>query len=77
MTEKKAKRIEELRCGPVIHSWRRISEIICEEFADEDNEMSGNQIHGKYDLCWEAMAFLYGNGEIGNVPNEIRDKWNS
>ncbi len=77
MDIKKAKRIEELRCGPITHSWRRISEVICEEFKDEDPELSGNQLHGKYDLCWEAMALLHGDGDVGNVSQEIREKWES
>lgn len=77
MDLKKAKRIEELRTGPRVHSWRALSEVICREFTDEDPEMSGNQLHGKYELCWEAMMFLCGVTDMKDVPQEMRDKWDS
>jgi len=77
MTLKKAKRIEELRTGKRIHSWRALSEVICEEFDDEDQSQAGNQLHGKYDLCWEAMKLLYEVDNMNDLPDEIRDKWDS
>ena len=76
MDLRKAKRIEYLRTGPRIHSWRRISEIICEEFADEDQNLSGNQLHG-VDLCREAMMTLHGVTDIHQIPLEVRDRWDS
>lgn len=76
MNRKKAERIEILRCGPVMHSWRRISEIICDEFSDEDQELHGNQLHG-VDLCRDAMMFLLGCKTIQEVPSEERDRWDS
>lgn len=77
MNDLKARRIEALRCGPVQHSWRRISEIICDEFPDENQDLKGNQLHGKYDLCWEAMIYLSGVSEIQDVPELVRAKWDS
>jgi hypothetical protein len=41
MTLEKAQRIEQLRYFRPIHSWRRISEIICEEFSEEEKEYHG------------------------------------
>lgn len=76
MNRKKAERIEQLRCGPVMHSWRRISEIVCEEFTDEDQSLKGNQLHGQ-DLCWEAMMFLLGCKDIRQVPDSERERWDS
>jgi hypothetical protein len=60
-----AARVKELRVGPVIHSWRRIAEIICDEYpaqalADgwESAEAAhGNQLYG-IDLCREAAKVL-------------------
>lgn len=65
MTIEIALRIQELRSGNVMHSWRRIAEIVCEEFPDlpvQDGWQTvdaahGNQLYGK-DLCQEAAAFL-------------------
>jgi hypothetical protein len=72
----KAKRIEQLRVGVVMHSWRRISEIICEEFADENQELKGNQLHG-VDLCKDAMVVLCGVSTIQEVPSFVRDRWDT
>lgn len=65
MTQAIALRIQELRTGAKTHSWRRISEIICDEFPEyvkeqgyDLEEIRGNQLHGKYDLCEEARQFL-------------------
>jgi len=76
LTEQKALRIRSLRCGIPVHSWRRISEIICEEFPDEDQDLKGNQLHGS-DLCRDAMALLHGNGDFAKVSNQIRNKWDT
>ena len=76
MNRRKAERIEELRCGLVMHSWRRISEIICEEFGDENIELSGNQLHGKW-LCEEAMKFLLGCKDLRQVPDSERERWDT
>lgn len=72
MTEHKAKRIEKLRCGNPCHSWRRISEIICDEYSDESEELRGNQLHGQ-ELCIEAMEFLY--GPWIKISDEIKNNW--
>lgn len=72
----KAKRVEQLRCGPVMHSWRRISELICEEFPDEDQEMKGIQMHGQ-DLCLEAIITIHGFKDVLSIPVEVRDKWDT
>lgn len=72
----KAKRIEELRCGPVVHSWRAISEKICEEFPDETQELKGNQLHG-VELCRDAMMRLHNFETIQEVPSVVRDKWDT
>lgn len=71
-------RVKELRCGKLIHSWRRISEIICDEFPEfvkdvqgyDPVEIRGNQLHGMYDLCEEAMEYFGENTEEG------REIWN-
>jgi len=65
MDRKIAERVKELRIGDVIHSWRRLSEIICEEFPhypvecgwESAEAASGNQLHG-IDLCREAAEVL-------------------
>ncbi len=78
MTREKALRIQYLRTGPVMHSWRRISEIICEEFPEDTNqELKGNQMHGKWDLCWEAMILLAGVTDIKDVPEKMREEWDT
>lgn len=69
----KMMRIRELRAGNPMHSWRRISEIICDEFPEEDQELRGNQIHGK-DLCKEAMEYHYGMGFV-DLDDETRQEW--
>lgn len=76
MDLRKAKRIQELRCGRVMHSWRRISEIICDEFPDEDLALSGNQLHG-VELCQEAMITLHGVNRIQDLSDSVRDRWDS
>lgn len=76
MNNKKADRIKQLRTGNLMHSWRRISEIICEEFPDENKELSGNQLHG-IDLCKNAMLFLYNAKNINDIPNKIRALWDT
>lgn len=76
MNRRKAERIELLRTGPVIHSWRRISEIICDEFPDEDQDLSGNQLHGA-DLCCSAMMFLLGCKDLNEVPESERERWDT
>lgn len=75
MTNEKAKRVEELRCGKVCHSWRRISEIICDEFNDESKNLRGNQLHGR-ELCRKAMVFL-NNCELRNIPEKERGRWDT
>lgn len=73
MTFKMAHRIKFLRAGPVMHSWRRIAEIICEEFPEEtESELSGNQLYGK-ELCKDAMEFIY--GEWSKIPEDVFKEW--
>jgi len=72
MDLKKAKRVEELRCGNIMHSWRSISEVICEEFDDENQKSAGDQMHG-YDLCVKALTTLFGTWK--SVSDEVKDKW--
>lgn len=68
-----AERIRELRTGRVgnvIHSWRRIAEVICEEYPKQISKkawgtfksLHGNQLYG-IDLCREAAEVL---GEDAN-----------
>lgn len=78
MNLKKAERIELLRCGPVMHSWRRISEIICDEFPNDPEEWRdrGNQMHG-IDLCKDAMMFLLGCKDMKQVPDSERERWDT
>jgi hypothetical protein len=57
-----------------MHSWRRISEIICEEFPDESQELHGNQLHG-VDLCKNAMLLLEGKEKIPEISDDIRNRW--
>jgi len=52
-----ALRIQELRAGPVMHSWRRIAEIICSEYPEAEQNLSGNQLYGEA-LCRKAAAVL-------------------
>lgn len=78
MNRKKAERIQFLRTGPVMHSWRRISEIICDEFPDDPEEWRdrGNQFHG-IDLCRDAMMFLNGVTELKDLPEKVREEWDT
>jgi hypothetical protein len=58
MDKAMADRIKELRCGRIVHSWRRIAEIIVEEYPNDfDPELSGNQILGM-ELCKDAAISL-------------------
>lgn len=59
-----------------MHSWRRISEIICDEFSDEPQELKGNQMHG-VDLCRDAMVLLTRSEDIKDVPEDIRMQWDT
>jgi hypothetical protein len=61
-----AARVRELRCGPICHSWRRIAEIIAEEYPNLDI-VPENQLEGQ-DLCRQSAAFF------GEDPNE--EPWN-
>ena len=68
MDKAQANRIKDLRCGPICHSWRRIAEIIVQEYFDEyDADLSGNQLVGK-DLCNDAARCL------GEDPSA--EEWN-
>jgi len=61
LSEAVAVRVRELRNGQVMHTWRRIAEIICLEFPeqpiadgfDSPEAISGNQLYGQ-DLCRRA-----------------------
>jgi len=75
MPEEKALLIQKLRTGNPMHSWRRISEIVCELYPDEDQGLHGNQLHGQ-DLCRQAMETIYGK-DVRDLPDEIRNKWDS
>lgn len=76
MTLEKALRIRELRVGGPMHSWRRIAEIICAEFPDENQDLTGNQLHG-IDLCRSAMVLLCGVEKIQDVPDSVRERWDT
>ena len=73
----KANRIQELRIGNPMHSFRRIAEIIEEEFPEypelHGNQLHGNQLHGM-DLVLEAMETIYGK-PIQEIDTKIRDEW--
>ena len=73
MDMKKALRICELRTGDVMHSWRRIAEVICEEYPAEPQDLHGNQMFGK-DLCEEAMKTIY-KKEFQKLEDYIRKEW--
>lgn len=75
MDIKKAFRICELRTGDRVHSWRRISEVICDEYSDEDQELHGNQLHG-VELCREAMSIIY-KKEFKDLGKHIRKEWDT
>jgi hypothetical protein len=68
----KARRIQELRTGKIIHSFRRIAEIIEEEFP-EYPKLHGNQLYGM-DLVKNAMKTIYGKSFL-EIDNEVRDLW--
>ena len=74
-----AERVKFLRVGgEVIHSWRRVAEIICEEFPEQPKrdgwesveDAHGNQLYG-IDLCRAAAAAL---GEDVNVWEDEIEK---
>ena len=75
MNMKKALRICELRTGDVMHSWRRIAEVICEEYSGEDQDLHGNQLYG-IDLCREAMSVIH-KKEFKDLDDHIRDEWDT
>jgi hypothetical protein len=70
MNKMLAVRVKELRCGPICHSWRRIAEIISEEYpnldglvwVDEDKQINGIQMAGQ-ELCQQSAVFF------GEDPN--------
>lgn len=67
---KMAKRIQELRTGKIVHSWRRIAEIICEEYDEEaEHDLYGNQLYGS-EMCKEA-AFDW----LKISEEEYQEKW--
>jgi len=70
----KAQRIAFLRTGPKRHSWRALSEVICKEYPEEDQELSGNQLHGQ-DLCEEALLTITGFTSLSDVPDVVRVSW--
>jgi hypothetical protein len=63
MTKEVAEYIKELRMGRIMHSWRRIAELVCVEYPSAVEELgwdvdaSGNQSMG-VDLCKEAAKVL-------------------
>lgn len=59
-----------------MHSWRRISEIICEEYPDEDQELKGIQMHGQ-DLCLEAMMVIHGFKNVLEIDPAVREGWDT
>lgn len=66
MTKEQAEYVKLLRCGPRIHSWRRIAELYEDKYK-ESPILHGNQLHGQ-DLCREAAELL------GEDPNS--EAWN-
>jgi hypothetical protein len=74
MTREKALRIHHLRVERR-GSLRWLSEQICDEFPDEPQYLRGNQLHGKYNLCWEAMMVLSDVTDMKDVPQDVRDAW--
>ena len=73
MPKEIAIRIERLRVGKPMHSWRRIAEIIHEEYLwyiswnfDDPDEIKGHQWLGQ-DLCKKAASTL-------KIPKEIYDE---
>lgn len=65
MNQEIAEFVKFLRLGSVCHSWRRIAELVVEEFPGyaesqgwpSDAAAHGNQLFGK-DLCHDAAEFL-------------------
>ena len=66
MTKQVARRVHQLRTGPVQHSLRRIAEVICEEHPDyiiaeygqgSEAHLHGNQLLG-YELVSDASIYL-------------------
>jgi len=85
LSEKVARRVKELRTGEVsdvIHSWRRLAEIICEEFPEQAladgwesvEAAHGNQLYG-IDLC-RAAALSLGE-DINQWEEDIEKALNS
>jgi hypothetical protein len=75
MNKDVARRVRELRLGPVIHSWRRIAELICKEFPQHAKpEMSGNQLFGK-DLCRQAAQLAGESEQIWEDEIALRLEW--
>lgn len=72
MDKEKAERIKSLRVGNKVSSFRRVAEIIEDEFPQYP-ELRGNQLHGK-DLVVEAMEFIYGKPFL-ELSDEILDEW--
>ena len=72
METDKALRIQSLRTGEVAHSFRRIAELIEQEYP-EYPELSGDQLHGM-DLVAEAMETIYGKPLI-EIDESIREIW--
>lgn len=65
MNQEIAEFVKFLRLGSVCHSWRRIAELVAEEYPEHAVSQGwpsaeaahGNQLYGK-DLCDEAAEFL-------------------
>lgn len=73
MTKEEIDFISNLRIGPVMHSWRRISELYCDYFK-KDAELRGIQFHG-IELCEQAMLATYKVQSLDLLSDEIREKW--
>lgn len=71
MNLQKAKRIQELRAGKVMHSARRIAEIIEDEFPLYP-ELRGNQLWGQ-ELIKDALNILY--GEWSSISDTVLEEW--
>lgn len=64
-----AYRVKQLRAGRVMHSWRRIAEIYCDEFPYLAKKfLRGNQIYGM-DLCRDAAE------RLGVTRDEYDKEW--
>lgn len=80
MTMEIALRIQKLRTGQRVHTYRKIAEVICDEFPnfdpdDQQQDLRGNQLYGQY-LCREAMTTLYSKPWY-ELSDEIRNEWDS